>query len=130
MAIDFSFKVALPTEPIPFFWGSGITSDQDMSAKGWRCKRLVPGNPKSTWLFGQPGKPGCATLVVYEGENYVDVAIYVEDPATVRDCETRSHLDPVYRQFRIEGNGRLALDIVLLIQQELEAERSFYAVQQ
>lgn len=98
-------------------WGSGHTRETDPIKGGWRC-RVMPGGRPGTYLIGQEGKAGCATIRPWKGGEW-DVAIYLEAPDEVRHSFFRGHCDARFVQVAdVPGFG---LEII----REIEAERRF-----
>jgi len=67
-------------------WGGGWTLDNRASApfmSGWKCKPVR--NVKNTWLIGQAGESGCATVIRIQREKgwVWDVCVYDTTPKAV-----------------------------------------------
>jgi hypothetical protein len=119
---SFTFVSTPAREPVVCFWGGGHTAETDPTKKGWRSRPV--GDSGRLWLVGQPGKAGCASvMIIPERPGIADVAVYLESPKEVESWlltprDTRTGLDARYIQFpAISGVG---LRIIIEINKERE----------
>ena len=71
-------------------WGGGHTIETDPTRKGWKMRA----NSVHCAVVGQPGKPGCAS-VMRMGDNQLDVALYEETPNEVSEQLKTGFVDAV-----------------------------------
>lgn len=109
------FTTPTPYEPVLVFWGNGHSPRTDPTRKGWRC-RPVKGLT-STWLVGQVGVEGCASIVFISGK--LDVAFYEALPEEVHKHlkSGKGGLDPLFQEFA--PTAGVGLQIIAVIKNQL-----------
>ena len=82
---------------------------------GWRCHLLKFDKGPRTWLMGQRGIVGCASIR-YLGDD-LDVALYLEKPEEVaKGLKENEPYDAVYK--RVKQYPGCGLEIIRLIEED------------
>lgn len=117
-----NFTVAR-NEPVSTFWGNGHTVDTDPTKKGWFCKRILgrPAGTEDAWVVGQPGKNGCATIMLVDAGKMLDVAMYDQPPSAV--CSSGQLEAGKFVQLpAIPGSGLMVIEAIQQYRNDLGIE--------